>query len=254
MTVHQEPPTTAAAAPEPRMIWVRLAVDPLAVPLSRRLLKWRWVTADRVTLLAFGLALGAAGCFAAGALRWGGALFLARFFFDCVDGMIARGRGSSSARGAALDISADVVGTHLVAAALAMHLVAEGHAPLAAGMLLLAVLGIHNWSLAHRKALASQAGLGGGGFDHGWRRRPPGLRRWINFSQRHGMVAFPWVLEVEILVFGLGPLLLPPSALHWTVWFGCAGFAAVAAVSLLRIRHITGRLDAARTEHRRTSV
>lgn len=252
MTVEQANPPTGF--PEPRMIWARVAVDPLAVPLSRRLLRWRWVTPDRVTWVAFALALGAAGCFVTGHLRWGGALFLARYFFDCVDGMVARGRGTASARGAALDISVDVVGTHLVAAALVSHLVAAGDAPLAAATLLLAVLGIHNWSLAHRKGLARLSGAGDGGFDHAWRRRPPGLGRWIDFSQRNGMVAFPWVLEVEIIVFGLAPLLLPTAGLQWTLWFGCLGFAVVALTSLLRIRKLADQLDANRAEERRNHV
>ncbi len=163
--------------------------------------------------------------------------------------MVARSRGTSSARGAAFDISVDVIGTHLAAAALVGRLAADGDLPVAAAVLLLAVLGIHNWSLAHRKGLAGRAGLGGGGFDHRWRHRPRGLRTWLRFTERMNMVAFPWALEVEIVVLGLGPTLLPRDLLHWTVWFGCLGWAVVAVVSLIRIRGIATEIDTSRRNH-----
>lgn len=251
MTIKQSVPPVDRPPAVPRMIWARLAVDPLAQPLARQLARHRWVSPDRVTLLALTLALGAAVCFATGHFRWGGALFLARYFFDCVDGMVARARGTASARGAALDISVDVVGTHLVAAALVGRLAADGRLGVAGAVLLLALVGIHNWSLAQRKALAHEAGLGEGGFDHRWRRRPPGLRAWLGWTERIGMAAFPWVLEVEIVVFGLAPLLVPGPHLAGAVWFGCAGYAVVSATSLLRIRRIAARLDAT---HRRNDV
>ncbi|CAM3363717.1 CDP-alcohol phosphatidyltransferase family protein [Nocardioides dubius] len=239
--------TTTGTAP-PRMIWARLAVDPLAEPLSRRLAVRSWVTPNRITLLALALATGAAVCFATGQLRLGGALFLARYFFDCVDGMVARRQGSGSARGAALDISADVVGLHLVAAALCWHLVqAEGLAS-AGALALLAVLGVHNWSLGHRKLLAASAGRGDGGSDHALRSRVPVLRSWLAWCRRINMAAFPWVLEVEIVVFGLAPLLLPAEALPAVVVAGAVGYALVVAVNLRRIARLTAVLDEARAE------
>ena len=46
--------------------------------------------------------------------RLGGVLFLLRFFVDCMDGKVARAQGTSSTRGAALDLAADVGGIALV--------------------------------------------------------------------------------------------------------------------------------------------
>ncbi|WP_110206237.1 CDP-alcohol phosphatidyltransferase family protein [Nocardioides daejeonensis] len=230
---------TMTTAGPPRMIWARLAVDPLARPLAHRLAPLPGVTPNRITAMAFGLALGAAACFATGSYRWGGLLFLARYFFDCVDGMVAREQGTGSARGAALDISADVVGTHVVAALLTWRLLTDGHLAPGPALGLLALLGIHNWALGHRKHLAERAGLGDGGFDHRW--HLPGLRAWTAYADRLGMAAFPWVLEVEIIVFGLAPLLLPADLLAWSVWFGCAGYGVVALVTLGRIQRIAAR-------------
>lgn len=238
--------TTTGAAP-PRMIWARLAVDPMAEPLARRLARRSWVTPNRVTSIALGLAVGESVAFAFGQLRLGGALFLARYFFDCVDGMVARHQGSSSARGAALDISADVVGIHLVAAALVWHLAVDDQVSLAAAVGLLAALGVHNWSLSHRKLLAAHAGLGDGGSDHRLDSDVPGLRAWLAWCRRINMAAFPWVLEVEIFVFGLAPLLLWDDALGAVIAAGAIAYAVVAAVNLRRIASITRRLDAART-------
>ncbi|WP_235737803.1 hypothetical protein [Nocardioides alcanivorans] len=76
MTTKHVPSPTAEKPPEPRTIWGRLTVDPLAVPLSRQLVKLDWVTANRITGLAFVLALGQppasprASCAGAGRSSW----------------------------------------------------------------------------------------------------------------------------------------------------------------------------------------
>lgn len=227
------------------MIWARLAVDPLAVPLSRRLAPLGWVTPNRITGLALACVLLSAGCFVIGQFRWGGALFLARYFFDCLDGMVARRQGTSSARGAALDLTVDVTGVHLSAAALCWGLARHHHLPTSAALGLLAAVGVHNWSLGHRKLLAARAGLGEGGSDHALTSRQPLLRGWLAWCRRRNMAAFPWVLELEIVVFGLGPLLAPVRWLPTLVVAGALGYALVVSVNLWRIVRITGRLDRA---------
>ncbi|MGH2819330.1 MAG: CDP-alcohol phosphatidyltransferase family protein [Actinomycetota bacterium] len=90
--------------------WTVLAVDPLAIPLTRFLARTRWLSPDQVS----------AGCLVLGLLvgpvylidgRWGlvaGAiLFYLAFLLDCVDGKLARARGTGSARGEILDELAD---------------------------------------------------------------------------------------------------------------------------------------------------
>jgi len=221
------------------MIWARLAVDPVADPLARWLVPRRWISPDLVTLFALACALGASACFATGHLRTGGALFLLRYFADCLDGKLARLRGTSSAHGALLDIACDVVGIHLTAAALGWWAVRTDRLDVAWALALLAALGIYNWALAHRKHLAHLAGAGEGGSGHVWPSLPL-LGAWTRFADRIGMVAFPWVLEVEIAVLGLVPLLAPPAA-PAALALSALAYAAFAAVNLLRCARLAVR-------------
>ncbi len=233
---------TTTGAPPPRMIWARVAVDPLAEPLSRWLAIRPSVTPNRVTALAACLSLGAAACFASGQVRWGGALFLFRYFFDCVDGMVARHQGSGSQAGAAFDLTSDVVGIHLVAAALGWHLVETGKMSPAVAVGLLAAIGVYNWSLSQRKMLATAAGRGDGGVDHQWHTDLPILRQWVAYAARIRMAAFPWVLEVEIVLLGLGPL-LAPGLLPWIVPAGTAAYVGFGIVNVARTQRLAQGLD-----------
>jgi phosphatidylglycerophosphate synthase len=196
----------------PRDIWTRLTVDPFADPLARTISRLPWVTPNRVTGAAFLLSLVSAGCFAAGWLRVGGAAFLVRFFLDCLDGKVSRVQGSSSERGAFLDIGADVVGISLTFAALAWHQSREGGLPTAVAGALMASLVVYNWALSHRKRLAERIGWGTGGSEHRWRTTLPVLSGWIRLCDRLNMSAVPWVLEAEIAALGLVPLLVPGVA------------------------------------------
>ncbi len=223
----------------PRPLWAVLTVDPLATPLARWLLPRRWATPNRITLLALACALGASACFATGHLRVGGALFLARYFADCLDGMLARARGTSSPGGALLDIACDVTGVHLTAAALGWWSVRNGHLDSGWALALLAAIGTYNWALAHRKHLANLAGVGEGGSTHTWPDVPL-LGRWTRFAARRRMMAFPWVLEVEIAVLGLVPLLAPavaPQALA----AAAVAYAGFTAVNLWRCARVVNR-------------
>ncbi len=90
--------------------------DPVALPISNFLAKRRWLTPDRVTILALFLGL-LVGVFFAWAgvvavrpapfLIGGGLCFYLAFIVDCVDGKLARALGVTSERGKALDALAD---------------------------------------------------------------------------------------------------------------------------------------------------
>lgn len=227
----------------PRDLWTRLAVDPLADPLARRIAVHAAVTPNRITALAMALGLAAAACFAIGSLRLGGALFLARFFADCLDGKVARLQGSSSARGAFLDIAADVTGVTLAFATLGWHLQVNDQLPTYATPALVSLLVAYNWGLSHRKHLAEQAGLGSGGAGHAWRVSVPVVRSWVELSRRLGMSAVPWSVEAEIGALGLAPLLLGAD---WVagVYLGAIAFYVLAVgVNLRRAWRIAGVLD-----------
>ena len=142
----------------PREIWTRFTVDPLATPLAAWLAKSRHVTPNRVTGVAILLAIGSAACFVAGLFRLGGVLFLLRFFVDCLDGKVARAQGSSSTRGAVLDLAADVGGIALVVTALSWTLLRRNDVNELVPVALLGAMVFYNWVLAYRKQLAAALG------------------------------------------------------------------------------------------------
>ena len=190
----------------PRDVWTRLVIDPLADPLAARIARWPAVTPNRVTLVSGALGIAAAVCLATGRLRIGGVLFLLRFFADCVDGKVARIQGSSSRRGALLDVATDVLCVSAAYAALAGWAVAHDRAEPAVAVALLAALATYGWTLAHRKHLAAEAGLGSGGSSLYLRDDVPLLGPWLRLCRRLGMSPVPWAVETETLVLGLLPL------------------------------------------------
>lgn len=109
--------------------WTVLLVDPIAAPLARRLNRWSSFTPSRVTVAAHLLGLVSAVAFALDALVVGAIVFEMRFVFDCVDGKLARLRGTSSNVGAYLDYVGDllVVAVNLVAIGLWLDWHADAH-------------------------------------------------------------------------------------------------------------------------------
>lgn len=228
-------------------IWTRLAVDPVAIPLARRLARVPGVTPNRITVTAGLLAVGAAVCFGNGLLRVGGALFILRFYVDCLDGTVARVQRSSSRRGAALDLLVDVTGVSVCAAALAWHLVREGRTPLGVGLFLLASIVVYNWLLAYRKQLADRLGEGG---DGGGRAavatsvpNVPILRSWLRLARRLDMNPVPYAVEAEIVSFGLLPLLASERVAGAALWGTLAFYALASLVNARRVWRIAARLD-----------
>ncbi|MDP3891798.1 CDP-alcohol phosphatidyltransferase family protein, partial [Nocardioides sp.] len=167
-----------------------------------------------------------------------------RFFTDCLDGKVARAQGSTSARGALFDITADVTGISLAVAALGWHLMATGDLSPMVALGLLAALVVYNWALAHRKHLAERLGVGDGGSPHAWHPSLPVLRSWVALCRRLNMSVIPWVLEAEILALGLAPLLLPAPLVAQGL-IGFLVFYLVAdTVNLRRLWRIAAALDA----------
>ncbi|MET0837170.1 MAG: CDP-alcohol phosphatidyltransferase family protein [Marmoricola sp.] len=225
----------AVSAGRPREIWTRFMVDPLATPLAGWLAKSRLVTPNRVTAVAIACAVGCAACFAVGWFRVGGALFLLRFFVDCMDGKVARAQGTSSTRGAALDIAADVGGIALVTAALSWTLLRDNDVNELVPVALLGAMLFYNWGLAYRKNLAGAIGLGEGGADHTREVGIPVVRQWIAFCRRLNMSPVPWALEAEIMMLGLAPLLLPAEWIGVGLAIGLAFYVVADAVNMRRI-------------------
>lgn len=101
--------------------WTVLAVDPVALPVTRFLTRRRWLSPDQVTLLSLAAGLAAGASFATASrvgLIVGGVLYYVSFMLDCVDGKLARALGGGSPRGARLEKIAD--GARRLSAALGL--------------------------------------------------------------------------------------------------------------------------------------
>lgn len=229
----------------PREIWTRFAVDPVADLVAPWLARRRFVTPNRVTSLAFLMAIAAAASFVSGQWRLGGLCFLLRFFLDCLDGKVSRLQGSSSTCGATLDISVDVVGISLCFGAALWRLDSTDVIPSSLGIGLMGTLIIYNWSLSHRKHLAEHANLGSGGADfEKWKTRIVPLSAWLMLSRRLNMSPVPWAVEAEAVTLGIAPILLAPRHLADLLWFTLAFYMLACVVNLRRCWRISRTLDA----------
>lgn len=101
--------------------WTVLVVDPIALPVTRLLVRKRWVTPDQVTLISLIAGIASGACFATASrvgLICGAILYYLSFMLDCVDGKLARATATGSPRGARLEKIAD--GARRIAAALGL--------------------------------------------------------------------------------------------------------------------------------------
>jgi phosphatidylglycerophosphate synthase len=92
--------------------WTVLLVDPLASRLVRFTANRTRVTPNQLTVAALILGLGAGACFAVASWPWllaGAVLYHLSFTLDCMDGKIARLKGTGSVFGAWLDYIFDRV-------------------------------------------------------------------------------------------------------------------------------------------------
>jgi phosphatidylglycerophosphate synthase len=121
MSVTQRQPDTSAPEDQPQASappgakkldywWTVLVTDPIAVPITRGLIRTRWLSANQVSVIALVLGLSVGPVFAVGT-RWaliaGALLFYAAFIVDCVDGKLARALGTTGPRGEAFDKLSD---------------------------------------------------------------------------------------------------------------------------------------------------
>lgn len=89
--------------------WTVFAVDPVACRLALLTANHTSITPNGLTGLSMLLGVASAACFAAGELAAGAALFYLSFTVDCMDGKIARLKGSGTSFGLWLDYVGDRV-------------------------------------------------------------------------------------------------------------------------------------------------
>lgn len=252
-----DPAGAASGSKSLEAIWTRLVIDPPADRLVRPLARLPWVTPNRITLAAGLLALASAAAFVTGQLVLGAVLFQLRFLVDCLDGRLARIRGTATVWGASFDLAVDVVGISLNYAALASYLVGAGDADplLLAGIV--TANGLYLWTLAHRKSLP-------GGGQHDWiatgsRQAELGSNaslwgRYVARMARWGMVPTPYAVEVEALALTLLPLGAALAGVSWPVvwglWLATAFYVVASLLNIYRTWRLASALDRERADSR----
>ncbi|WP_305785155.1 CDP-alcohol phosphatidyltransferase family protein [Symbioplanes lichenis] len=195
-----------------------MAVDPVAVRLLPVLLRFRRVTPDVLTGVALLLGLGAAASTLTGHVRLGALLFEARFLVDCLDGKVARIRGTGTAFGAFFDRTADLVGVLL--SYVALSVVAVRAVPGHQNLMLLPALLCAVAAAAEFLLKGAKAGAGGpaGGL---------GDTAWGRWCSARRLATRPWTVEAETLALFAVPLLVP--GLAWAGLLCAAVFYLIAA-------------------------
>ena len=200
--------------------WTVLAVDPVAVPLTRRLAARRRVTPDQVTWLSLIVALPMGPAYASGrtGLIVGAALFYGAFLLDCVDGKLARTLGTSSPKGRTLDALADGGRRASGSIGLAVYL---WRFPAFSGSFWLGVAyGILAFYFAQLSGSIREDTQG------------PAGRGWARAMARRRLYPTPGTPDAAALVFFFGPLtgLVAPALIA-----GCAMFAIALLVVVVKL-------------------
>ena len=206
------------ARKRPDAWWTVLVVDPVALRILPALVHRRAVTPDRLSITSLVLALCAGTAFLDQRYVLGAVLFELHFLLDCLDGKLARVRGTQSPRGGFLDVASDLVGTTYCLAAIGVSAFADEQAALS---LLPAVL------YAVYTCSTLQRGRYGGLSPEGRPRSGPG---WL---ARRGMVATPYGVEAETLALFLLPLVGSESLLRAGLLLTAAFYVLATARNLV---------------------
>jgi phosphatidylglycerophosphate synthase len=197
--------------------WTVLVVDPVALRLLPALVPRRRITPDGLSLASLALAALAGGAFLGHWWVVGAVLFELHFLLDCLDGKLARLRGTQNPRGGFLDLACDLVGTSWCLAAVGVAAF-DGHRP-ALSLLPVTLYVVYTWSTVHRSkagALDPERARSG---RTGWR-------------ADHGLVATPYGVEAETLVLFLLPLTGSERLLRWGLLLAGAFYVLATARNL----------------------
>jgi phosphatidylglycerophosphate synthase len=185
--------------------WTVLFTDPLAVPLTRLLTERRSITPNQISVLAMVLGFSVGPVFALGtrtAAIAGAVLFYLAFLFDCVDGKLARARGTTSQMGAVLDGIGDAGRRASASAGLLIWLV-RYEAELSA-----VVIGAIYVALAYFfTEISGGSPLRQAAFEvEAADEAPVAHSGWRRTLANHRLLPTPGMPDVQALVFVIGPL------------------------------------------------
>jgi phosphatidylglycerophosphate synthase len=210
-----------------------LVIDPIALRLLPWLVPRPWITPFRLTALAAVLGVASALAFGVGQLTAGALLYEGRFVVDCLDGKLARLRGSASPRGAFFDLGCDVVLIGANLGALGWYLVVERAVSPALPLAVVALSLVSFWVFLFDDT-------SGGGAGRSPAHPPPaGSRGLGRFLAAHRMSRAPRTVEAETLVLFLAPLTGSPGLVQGAMAVACLYYAVaatrVAVLAYLRL-------------------
>jgi phosphatidylglycerophosphate synthase len=189
------PSASTLALKQRDAVWTVTVIDPLAVPLVRRVVGLRPITPNRLTAASALVAIGAGVLFALGELVAGALAYQLSFLLDCMDGKLAALRAQRNPLGGWLDVLGDTV--RLIACSVGLMIAIGGDAD-AAAPLLLAYVGLRFGVLAIAEARPQQ---------------PGGAKAPVRATAAAVLRAAPrraappgTTVDIEALVFTLGPL------------------------------------------------
>lgn len=189
------PATRPGGAKERDYWWTVVAVDPLALPLTRSLAKSGRFSPDAVTLASIVLGVPTGFAFATGS-RWGlvagGMLFYFSFLLDCVDGKLARELGVTSPTGKILDDLGDGARRASASFGLAVYLWKVGDGDATLFLALAYGLMAFYFALISGDTRPTPATTAGGS--------------WSRWMARRRLLPTPGTPDVAALVFIIGPV------------------------------------------------
>ena len=226
--------------------WAMIFVLPIARRISLLIANKTQITPNQITLFSFLFILPACYFFSLGTqfgFLMGAIFFEINYLFDCVDGTIARLKNLSSHFGGYLDGMLDRIRIVLLCICFGLGSYKFSGSILCL-VLLIAYLGINNLiiiSRAYQSRIFVKIGQAGRkGTELVSQNRKGILGRWIDFTEKRNVMPYYHDVELDSLVFVVGPLLLMfPLTLIVAVLLG---FILLIAINILFVISIKKEL------------
>lgn len=219
-------PAAAAAGAKPLDAWwTVLVVDPVALRLLPFLAGLAFVTPLRLTLVGAALSAASIPAFATEHFVVGALLFQAGFFFDCLDGKLARIRGETSVLGAFLDQGLDILIRTGAFVALAWHAFPDSRI---APVLVASVVLVESWLRIYPAPRTAGDGAS----------LPGALGRARAAMARRRLVLLPSTVDFEAVSLFLAPLTGNLDVIRVALLVALAGYAFYC---LLHVRRLVRR-------------
>lgn len=208
--------------------WTVLVIDPIVMRVLPTVLRWRWATPTRISLVALAVGAVSVVAFATGAPVVGAVAFQVRFALDCLDGKVARFTGQATAWGRFVDLAGDMLTIGAVYAAIGAWVHAEGVAGSWMVLVLLPAFSAAIWLHQYERTVAESSS----GTDAPAAPTLAPDRMW----HPSRFLRHPGSVEVETLLLLVYPVLLPLDWYPYVTGIAVAFYLASSAQVVLGLR------------------